>query len=165
MVEKRVHTKRARAFYQHLKEDVPDSVSLCFDLQQIQPLPKTPIQEAYYSCQFGLYNLCITDLKTRYPFFYVWTEEQAGKGSAEVSSALFIHLKATDFEGKKVLRLFCDGYIAQNKNNIELRTLVHFLETHTTSIEKVLLFFPVRGHSFLQTEYLVGLRNCCARNP
>lgn len=87
MAEKRIHKMRAKAFYKHLKADVPDSKTLCFDLQQIQPLPKTQIQEAYYSRQIGFYALCIADTATNKPDFFTWTEEQAGKGSAEVSSA------------------------------------------------------------------------------
>lgn len=156
MVEKRVHSQRAKAFYTHMKENVPNSISYCFDLQQIQPLPKCPIQEAYYARQINFYNLCITDLATKNPVFYTWTEEQAGKGSLEVSSALLSHLKNKDFHGNNILRLFCDGCISQNKNNIVLRTLVHFLQTSETSISKIILFFPVRGHSFLPADRVFG---------
>lgn len=42
MVQKRVHFQRAKTFYEHMKTDIPDSISFCFDLQQIQPLPKKP---------------------------------------------------------------------------------------------------------------------------
>lgn len=156
MVEKRIHSLRAKAFYKHMKDEVPDSVSFCFDLQQIQPLPKCPIQEAYYSRQINFYNLCITDLATKHPYFYTWSEEQAGKGSLEVSSALFAHLQTTDFQGKEVLRLFCDGCVSQNKNNIVLRTLVHFLQTTNTSLNKIVIIFPVRGHSFLPADRVFG---------
>ncbi|CAH1963824.1 unnamed protein product [Acanthoscelides obtectus] len=81
IIEKKIHKKRANAFYQLMKQNVDDSVSYCFDLQQIQPLPKTPVQEAYYSRQIGFYNFCVVDVKGLYPKFYCWTEEQAGKGS------------------------------------------------------------------------------------
>lgn len=109
MVEKRIHKKRAQAFYDLLKTNVEGSLSLAFDLQQIQPLPKTPIQEAFYARQINLYNLCITDLKTKDPYFYFWSEDQAGKGSLEISSVLLNHLRALNFEDNKILRLFCDG--------------------------------------------------------
>lgn len=156
MVEKRVHSQRAKAFYAHLKDQVPDSISFCFDLQQIQPLPKCPIQEAFYARQINFYNLCITDLATKNPYFYTWTEETAGKGSLEISSALLNHLESTDFKGNKVLRLFCDGCISQNKNNIVLRTLIHFLQSTNTSIGKIIMYFPVRGHSFLPADRVFG---------
>lgn len=66
---------------------LPNSISYCFDLQQIQPLPKCPIQEAYYARQLNFYSLCIIDLSTQQPQFYTWTEEQAHIGSLEVSWA------------------------------------------------------------------------------
>lgn len=157
MTEKRIHSQRAKAFYDELKANVDDTVlSLCFDLQQIQPLPKTPIQEAFYSRQINLYNMCVTDLKTERPVFYIWTEDQAGKGSLEVSSALLNHLIAMNFEGKTMLRLFCDGCTSQNKNNIVLRSLVHFLQTTPTPLRKILIVFPVRGHSFLPADRVFG---------
>ena len=59
-----VHKMRAKNFYSLLKEEHDDSVlTICFDLMQNQPLPKSPIGEAYYSrqlWQFFFVCLCIT---------------------------------------------------------------------------------------------------------
>lgn len=63
IIKKRIH-KRANAFYQLMRQEVKESVSNYFDLQKIQPLSKTPVQEAYYSRQIG---------------FYRWFKEQTGK--------------------------------------------------------------------------------------
>ena len=49
MMQLRMHKMRASAFYDIMKESHEDSVSFCFDLQQVQVLPKIPIQEAYYA--------------------------------------------------------------------------------------------------------------------
>lgn len=68
MVENRVHSRRPKAFYEHMKIDVPDSLSFL------------PIQEAYYARQFGFYNLYIIDLKTN--FFQV-DRKAAGKGASK----------------------------------------------------------------------------------
>lgn len=154
MTEKRVHRLRAKAFYKHLKKDVPESKTLCFDLQQIQPLPKTQVQEAYYARQFGFYALCIVDTATNKPDFYTWTEEQAGKGSAEISSALLQHLEKLDLMNIKQLRLFSDGCIAQNKNNIVVRTLLHFLRNKPDL--EIVFITPVRGHSYLPADRIFG---------
>lgn len=61
-----------------------------------------------------------------------------------------------DLKGKKTLRLFSYGCIAQNKNNINLQMLLHFLYIITSSIENILLYFPVRGHSFLPADRVFG---------
>lgn len=56
MTEKRIHRLRANAFYEATKQTVSNSIFFFgFDLQQIQPLPKTPIQEAYYMRQINYY--------------------------------------------------------------------------------------------------------------
>ncbi|GBM58495.1 hypothetical protein AVEN_212751-1 [Araneus ventricosus] len=157
MTEKRIHKLTANAFYSIMKEDTDESVvSLCFDLQQIQQLPKTNIQDAYYLKQFNFYSLSITILDGLNSTFYTWAEELGGKGSTELSSALHCHLKKMDLEGKKTLRLFSDGCIAQNKNNINLQMLLHFLYTTTSSIENILLYFPLRVHSFLPVDRVFG---------
>lgn len=157
ITEKRIHKLRANAFYSIMKEDTDESVvSLCFDIQQIQQLPKTNIQDAYYLRQFNFYSLCITSLDGLNSTFYTWSEELGGKGSTEISSALHCHLNKMDLEGKQTLRLFSDGCIAQNKNNINLQMLLHFLYTTKSSIENILLYFPVRGHSFLPADRVFG---------
>lgn len=157
MTSKRVHSLRAAAFYKLMKTEVPDSKTLCFDLQQIQPLPKSPIQEAYYSRQIGLYCLCIVGIDGKNPSFYLWTEDQAGKGSIEVSSALLQHLESLELPNNiTTIRLFCDGCGAQNKNNFVLHTLMHFLLKTKSKVETIQITFPVRGHSFLPADRVFG---------
>lgn len=51
ILEKKVHLTRAKAFYQLSKENPPSSLTFCFDLQQVQPLPRTPISDAFYAQQ------------------------------------------------------------------------------------------------------------------
>lgn len=96
------------------------------------------------------------DLKACKPHFYTWTEDQAGKGSLEISSALLHHLRSMDLTDKRVLRLFSDRCVPQNKNNIVLRTLIHYLETTETPITDILMCFPVRGHSYIPANRVFG---------
>lgn len=156
ITEKRIHKLRAKCFYELLKEKKEDELSLCFDMQQVQPLPRTPIQQAFYARQFGLYNVCIVDVQNTQPTFFMWTEEQAGRGSAVISSALLSYLNACDFTGKNRLKLFCDGCSGQNKNNNVLHALMHFLATHEGPLKQITLTFPVRGHSFLPCDRVFG---------
>nr|XP_047124777.1 uncharacterized protein LOC124807169 [Hydra vulgaris] len=158
MTQKRIHKLRANAFYAYMKEKTDESVcSLCFDLQQIQQLPKTNIQDAYYLRQLNFYSLCITSLDGKTPTFYTWSEEQAGKGSTEISSALHSHLRTMNLKGIKTLRLFCNGCVAQNKNNINIQMLLHFLySSNNADIQEIQLYFPVRGHSFLPADRVFG---------
>lgn len=149
----RVHTLRANTFYKLLKKDVPRSLTLCFDLQQVQPLPKSSIGDAFYLRQLSLYTMCVTAYDTKNPTFYQWSEDQAGRGSVCVSSALLHHLENTVLEDVETLRLFCDGCGGQNKNQHLLHSLMFWLvHKAPSSLKRIQLVFPVRGHSFLPAD-------------
>lgn len=45
IVKHRIHNKRAKAFYELARASPPDSPTFCFDMQQVQPLPRTPINK------------------------------------------------------------------------------------------------------------------------
>ncbi|CAG4990204.1 unnamed protein product [Colias eurytheme] len=153
MVEKRVHKLRANAFYQYMKDEVEGSISFCFDLQQVQPLPRTPIQDAFYSRQ-----VCIVDLKSKKPTFFTWNETQASRGSVEIGSALYTYLNGLDIPAEiTTLRLFCDGCGGQNKNNHIIHMLLFWLHNNAPPhLRQINLTFPVRGHSFLPADRVFG---------
>src|SRR5258705_13669129 len=118
MIEKRVHKLRATAFYTSIKSKPDDTRTYCFDLQQVQPLPKVPIQEQFYSRQISFYAFVCVDVSSVDPTFYTWTEIQAGRGPNEIGSALLHFLcHETNLDVVKHLRLFCDGCGGQNKNS------------------------------------------------
>lgn len=74
-----VHIKRAKVFYDYCKAEVGDAISFCFDLQKMQQLPKTPIQEAFYSRQLALYVFRCCEMNSKNPVFYTWCEDQASE--------------------------------------------------------------------------------------
>ena len=111
------HRLRAKIFHKLMRENPHNSTTLCFDLQQIQALPKLSISEAYYSRQINYHTLCITDTENKNPHFYVWTEDQAGRGSVEVASGFCDFLEKFEFPlENNSLRLFAGGCGGQNKN-------------------------------------------------
>lgn len=71
----------AKQFNLLMQEEEANSVMFCFDLQQVQNLPKLPVQETFYSLQIAFYSFCIVDIPTKNPNFYVWTENISGRGS------------------------------------------------------------------------------------
>lgn len=154
--EKRIHKKRAKCFYELIRETNEGEKTLCFDMQQVQPLPKTPVQQAFYARQLGLYNVCVMDVQSNKPSFYIWTEEQAGRGSVEVASALLAFLNEQNLCDIVHIRLFCDGCTGQNKNNHVLHALMYYLAKHEGSLNKISINFPVRGHSFLPADRVFG---------
>lgn len=167
MIERRIHRKRSDAFYKLAKEDPPNSISFCFDLQQVQPLPRTPISDAFYSHQVSLYAFCCVSMSSRLPTFYTWTEVQAGRGSIQIGSALLNYLNSLELEDIEVLRLFCDGCGGQNKNSHIVHALYFWLQNRPPgAIKEIQLTFPVRGHSFLPADRVFGrVEKCLRTNP
>lgn len=162
ITEKRIHQLRANCFYDSLKNCPPNSKTYCFDLQQQQPLPKTPIQEAFYSRQISLYNFCIAPSQEKCKAsLYVWTEDVAGRGPTEIGSAIYDFLCnefTEDFNKScNLIRLFCDGCGGQNKNSHILHLLMFwFCRKAPKNIKEIHLTFPVRGHSFLPPDRIFG---------
>lgn len=157
ITEKRIHKLRAKSFYEAMRKPAQENeIKICFDMQQVQPLPRTPIQQAFYSRQLGLYNVCVMNIITQNPSFFVWTEDQAARGSTEVASALLNYLNNIDLTGVERISLFSDGCIGQNKNNHVLHALMHFLAKDSDNLKLISLTFPVRGHSFLPADRMFG---------
>lgn len=157
LMEYRIHRKRANTFYELAKEKPDNSITFCFDLQQVQPLPRTPIGDAFYSHQISLYAFCCVPMTSRNPIFYVWTEDLAGRGAIQIGSALFHHLQSLNYEGVHLLRLFCDGCGGQNKNSHIIHTLMYWLKNKSpVNLTEIIITFPVRGHSFLPADRSFG---------
>lgn len=158
MSELGAHRLRAKTFYRIMKKETYGTESYCMDLQQVQPLPKLSIGEAFYARQISLYNLCITDIGNQNPIIYSWTENQAGKGANEVSSALYDFLSKKTFDPTTTtLRIFADGCGGQNKNAHVVHVLTMWLLNDSPeAIKNILMVFPVRGHSYLPADRVFG---------
>lgn len=157
MTDLRIHKLRANAFYGLMREKPANTLTIVFDMQSVQMLPKCPIQEAYYSRQIGFYNLCFVGVDSKNPSFYCWTENQAGRGSSEIGSALFHYLNTVCLKEINYIRLFCDGCGGQNKNSHIVRTILFWLQSKSPSnLRNITITFPVRGHSFLPADRVFG---------
>lgn len=156
-LELTMHKKSANAFYESMRSLSENSYTFCFDLQQVQPLPRTPINDSFYSHQVSLYNFCCVDIKAKSPTFYIWTEDQAGRGAEEIGSALFHHLNSLTLTDIHTLRLFCDGCGGQNRNSYIIHTLYYWLKFKApTAVTEIIITYPVRGHSFLPADRVFG---------
>ncbi|XP_065204694.1 uncharacterized protein LOC135834675 [Planococcus citri] len=160
-----LHKAQAKQFYDILRESAAEdsTLTITFDMQQVQPLPKTNIGEAYYSRQLGLYNLTfVIHTSNETPLsnvhIYTWTDTDSGKGSNEVVSAFdhffekIIHPRIANGRYNKI-QLFSDCCPAQNKNTTMLGYLMRKIEDPVMKkIAKVEYIFPIRGHSYLPAD-------------
>lgn len=161
-----LHKANANLFYQRLKESKNngETLTITFDMQQNQPLPKTNVAEAYYSRQLWLYNFTIVVHGKKYrSFTYTWLESDSGKGSNEVTSALqhFFDnkvMKTIQRIRYKKIELFCDSCPEQNKNAAMLCFLVR--TAHNPIIRKYIteisIIYPIKGHSYMPPDRVFG---------
>ncbi|XP_045763554.1 uncharacterized protein LOC123866193 isoform X1 [Maniola jurtina] len=162
--ELRLHKLKAKCFHRFLKEYDPSRLTISFDCQKNQVLPKVPDQSAYYSRQLYIYNFTIVkgnetqNISKENVYINCWTENTHRKSSNEIASALYFFLKNCNLEGKKVLRLMGDGCGSQNKNSTIIAMLSYWLvnEAHR-NLKTIELIFPVPGHSFLPADRVFGL--------
>lgn len=170
-IERKVHLHKAKKFHQILQasRDDPSTLACTFDLMQNQPLPKVNITETYYKRQLWLYTLGIIfhrkDQSKRNVFLYHWTENESGKGSNEVCSALnnALSIKIRRIRKRKRLLqryrnldLFCDSCPGQNKNHSMLAFLLRFVNSKENIFRRIRIIFPVRGHSYLPPDRVFG---------
>lgn len=160
---RKVHKARAKGFHQCMRSSPPNSVSYCFDLQQVQYLPKLPIGEVFYKRQLALYAFCVCRVepgRPRSPEFYTWMQHEGDRGSEEISSALVHFLDSNQSfwsPDTDTLYLFCDGCGGQNKNQHVVHSLAFWLHHHSPPcMTKIVMVFPVRGHSFLPADGVFG---------
>ncbi|KAI4455742.1 dna-directed rna polymerases i ii and iii subunit rpabc2 [Holotrichia oblita] len=165
MTEKRIHKLRANAFFDLLRENSNEIITLSFDCEKNLVLPKVPDQSAYYSRQLYMYNFTIVQGSSKSKltkdnvFSYYWTEEKFGKGSNEIASAVFDRLNKIDFgknDEQKILRLVADGCSGQNKNSTLIGMCSKWLVTAPLNVASIELVFPVTGHSFLPPDRVFG---------
>lgn len=116
-----------------------------------------PSHVQFYSRQISFYNFCVVDKNSKDPSFYCWTENEAGRGSTEVGSALFHFLNTKNFDGTDTIKLFCDGCGRQNKKSHIIHLLFFWLQNKShKNIQQIKLNFPTRGHSFLPANRVFG---------
>ena len=85
MVEKTVHKRCAKAFFEMLKTEDPSIKIISFDCQKNMPLPKIPDQTTYYARQLYFCNFTVVEgnsksqLTNQNVFCYCWTEDEYAK--------------------------------------------------------------------------------------
>lgn len=146
-----------------MRDHDENTVSISFDCQKNQVLPKVADQAAYYSRQLYIYNFTIVlgNSTNKFPkenvHIYTWTENVYAKSANEIASAVFNLLLQTNFAGKKKLRMMADGCGSQNKNTVMIAMVAYWLTNCAPRHVKIVeLIFPVPGHSFMPADRIFG---------
>lgn len=163
--EKAIHTVRAKAFFDILKEKKDGLMTFSYDCEKNLVLPKVPDQRAYYSRQLYCYNFTIVKgsskchLNKNTVLAYSWLENERLKGSNEIASAVYHCLKKseTTMDETHTVRLVSDGCPGQNKNCTLLTMGVKWLQEAPRQIRELQIIFPVTGHSYLPPDRVFGV--------
>lgn len=161
-IEHELHRRKAEAFYQRKRQSrqrsrkFTNTESICMDFQRNLPCPNISTNVVYYKRQLSLYLFNIHRLSDSNAVFYAYPETIGKKGSNEVVS--FLHHYVTSILDPEVvnLEIFCDSCGGQNKNYTLFR-FIHYLVHHEKRFESIRVTFPVRGHSYLESDKDMGL--------
>ena len=154
-----IHAEVGRKFldtYSIKGQKYPGVVAIAVDLQQTLPTPRLTTSAQYYKCKLWTYNLGIHNLTDDHPYFYVWNESEAKRGSVEVASCInhFVN-NYVDPEKVKKLIIFSDNCAGQNKNyNL---VLFYLRLIHQNRFSSVHHYYLETGHSFLPCDRDFGV--------
>lgn len=123
---------------------------LTFDLEKTLPLPRLATGILFYKRQIWLYNLGVHSGSTNKGHFYIWTENEAGRGAQEIGSCLLKHIKENLFNVTELI-LWSDSCGGQNRNIKMTLMLKAVLQAHP-SLKIIRMRFLVSGHSFLPND-------------
>ena len=80
-LHRKFQLQQCAAFYSLIKNYDEDTYKIVYDLQQVQVLPKVPVQEAFFARQLALYNFAICEISSGKNYCYTWIESEAAHGS------------------------------------------------------------------------------------
>lgn len=162
--ENKLHKMKAETFYKRKKKSklrcrkTAVEEAICFDFQKNVHVPNISTNDVYYKRQLSVFTFNVHTLSTGASVFYTYPETVGKKGSDDVCSMLhnyfYDHL---DLNVRRV-NLFCDSCGGQNKNFTVLRFL-HYMVHQEKRFDEIIVCFPIRGHSYLETDKNMGLVN------
>ncbi|KAK4879164.1 hypothetical protein RN001_007310 [Aquatica leii] len=117
------------------------------------PLPRLSTSKAFYLRQMWFYNLGIhiTTKEVDKTVFCTWTEDQACRGSSEITSCLLRTIEVElALKQKNHLIIWTDFCAGQNKNFLMVCVYQYFVQK---GIFKIIDHkFPEVGHSYLDSD-------------
>lgn len=164
-IELEVHKKRGQMFFELLQNEEDGTITYSFDCQKNLIYPKLTDQAAYFLRQFYVSNftMCLGSSHSKQTrentFIYAWTEMEGAKGSSEIASCVRHRLSETIYpQNTHTIRLFADGAGGQNKNTIVITALLNWLLTEAPQhIERIVIHYPVPGHSYIPPDRIFGV--------
>ena len=160
----KLHKLRAAAFYKRKRLEKQksrknsDYEAITMDYCKNLQTPNITTNDVYYKQQLTFVSFNIHVLSTNQSVFYTYPQTIAKKGADEVMSLLYHFCTEVLPQNVRHLRIFCDSCAGQNKNFTLVR-FVHYLIHGKQRFDSIDVIFPMRGHSYMESDKDFGLIN------
>lgn len=155
--ELKLHKLKAQKFYD-LKRKARKAASktktfeaICIDYGKNLSVPNVSTNDVYYRRQLSVFCFIIHILSNNTCYFFVYPESDGKKGSDNVCQMLFEFLKNHLDNNVENLQIYADSCGGQNKNITMIRFL-HYMTHVQKRFKTVQITFPIRGHSYMETD-------------
>lgn len=132
--------------------------AICLDFQKNLPVPNISTSDVYYKRQLSVYTFNVHILSNGTSAFYTYPETVGHNGADDVCSMLHHFCYNILDKNVRYLSIFCDSCGGQNKNYTMFRFL-HNMVHNEKRFDEIIVTFPIRGHSYLETDKNMGLIN------
>ena len=125
-------------------------VVITYDLQSVLQIPSADVSQFYYSRKLCMYNFTIHNAEEPHQgYCYCWPEIEGKRGSCEIGTCLYTHLKQLPEEISEVI-LYSDTCGGQNRNQNVAALLLYTVQT--THINVLHQKFLESGHSEMEVD-------------
>lgn len=117
---------------------------ICFDFEKVLTTPKSEFSCLYYKRKLSVYNFTIYDIVRHKAYCYVWSENEAKRGSNEVASCLLHYFEMMVSHGVDTFLLYSDNCSGQNRNKYVFSMYTYAFSKFNIDIKHT---FLVVGHT------------------
>ena len=148
--QRKTEARKEKAKDKELAKQNPSIHGATFDMQAVLPTPCSLVSISYYKRKLAVYNLSIFSLADKQGSCYMWDESEGHKGSCEIGTCLFLHLKSLPETVNHVI-LYSDTCSGQNRNKFVAAALQHAVQT-IPSVHTIDQKFLESGHSQMECD-------------
>lgn len=129
----------------------PNTIVVCFDLENVINLPKTNVGCAFYKRKLNVYNMTAHVNVSSQVYCAIWNEALVGRSGNDLASAvIFILTKIVeDIDSIEHIITWSDSCVPQNRNSIISTAMINFL-INNPKIKTITMKYSIPGHSCIQ---------------
>ena len=125
--------------------------AVTMDLQSVLSTPCGNVSALYYARKLSVYNFTIYNQATGDGYCMVWDESQGRRGSNEIGSLLYLHLKNNILPCVRHIVITSDSTVAQNRNQY-ITCLLLVIVQSLPNVETIEQKFLEPGHTEMEVD-------------